>query len=151
MALSVRVDVHQAQMEAGMRAGGLRFMNRYAERVTTRARVLAPVDTGRLRQSIGWRLQLGRHRVTGVIEARASYAVYVHEGTGIYGPSGSPIRPKSGKFLVFPARRGSSRGGRRLIFAREVKGQRANPFLVRALRAALPADFRIRLLNTRGS
>lgn len=43
------------------------------------------------------------------------YARMLQEGTGIYGPKGTPIVPINGKFLVFTI-------GGQLVFARSVKG-----------------------------
>lgn len=60
---------------------------------------------------------------------------WLEQGTGIYGPRRTPIRPKRGKFLVFRVREagsaplGSMSGQLResgLIFAREVKGRPAS-------------------------
>lgn len=55
-------------------------------------------------------------------------ATWLEEGTGIYGPRRTPIRPKRGQFLVFrlgPESQHDSRA-RPLIFAREVKGRPAS-------------------------
>jgi hypothetical protein len=59
------------------------------------------------------------------------YAIWLHEGTGIYGPSGRPITPKSGKFLVW---KDADTG--QTIFAKKVRGIRPRPFLRNALDAA---------------
>ena len=72
---------------------------------------------------------------------------------GIYGPTGQPIRPKTAKVLAWPTRgitsvRASSIPGRGpvvsrsqtatgMAFARSVKGVPPNPFLLKALPAAL--------------
>jgi len=68
---------------------------------------------------------------TGAINAHvgvartAPYAIWHHEGTGIFGKYHRRITPTAGNVLVF---RDSAKGGR-LVFARSVKGQRANPFM----------------------
>ncbi len=51
-----------------------------------------------------------------------AYAGYVQEGTGIYGPRGTPITPQSGQYLVFTA------NGRQ-YFMRSVRGAPARPYL----------------------
>ena len=56
----------------------------------------------------------------------AKYGKYVHSGTGIYGKRKRPIRPKRGKFLKFTGKDG------RDVFVKEVKGQKADPFLYRS-------------------
>jgi hypothetical protein len=72
------------------------------------------------------------------------YAKWVHNGTGIYGPSHEPIRPHApNKFLHFEVD-GKS------VFARSVKGQKPNPYLDRAFviinRTYIPARIeRLRL------
>lgn len=58
------------------------------------------------------------------------YGLFVHEGTGIYGPKGSPIVPIKSKFLRFKIKHG------RYIYAKSVKGMQPNPFLRDALSAA---------------
>jgi hypothetical protein len=85
------------------------------------------------------------------VGSRLPYALYVHEGTGIYGPRGQPIRPVRGRFLRWPninQAAGYSGGrytGRRrykagrtaaFVFAREVKGVPPRRFLTEALKAA---------------
>ena len=69
----------------------------------------------------------------GRVTARAPYAMFVHDGTGIYGPRGQRIFPKRAKFLVFPSEgaRGQWFGG--FVFARSVRGQPSQPWLIKAL------------------
>jgi hypothetical protein len=58
-----------------------------------------------------------------------SYARFVHDGTGIYGPRGRPIRPTRGKALAFTGAGGS-------VVVASVRGQRGTRFLIEALDAA---------------
>lgn len=63
-----------------------------------------------------------------LVVASDEKALWLEEGTGIYGPKRTPIRPKRGEFLVFrlgPRSQHDSRA-RPLIFAREVKGRPAS-------------------------
>lgn len=101
---------------------------------------MAPVDDGPLRASLRTKYEYGQRTVKGWVYSDLEYALYVHEGTGIYGPKGTPIRPKRGQYLVFEARnaRTTPRGRGNLVFARQVRGQRPNRFLLRALQAASP-------------
>lgn len=88
------------------------------------------IDTGRLRSDIKPQLlSLGGKPVCR-IGFTVFYGLYVHEGTGIYGPKGVPIRPNVKKVLSWKAK-----GGKR-IYVKEVKGMRPNPFLRDALIAA---------------
>ncbi len=52
-----------------------------------------------------------------IIGNRAPEARFAQSGTGIYGPSKSPIRPKKGRFLRFKV-------AGKYVFAREVEGSR---------------------------
>ena len=50
------------------------------------------------------------------------YAKFLQEGTGVFGPSGTPIRPKNGRALAFEV-------NGKMVFAKSVKGSPARPFL----------------------
>lgn len=91
-----------------------------AREVLNRAKLLTPVDTGRLRSSIKMRIVGGRAE----IYTDVSYAEAVHNGARPH-----IIRPRRRQALRFVA-------GGRVVFARQVNhpGTRARPFLVRALR-----------------
>jgi hypothetical protein len=109
----------------------VREMVKRGKKVETLAKRLCPVDHGRLRSDIHLDV-VTRGSVTGVrIGSSLDYALYVHEGTGIYGPRGRPILPKSGRFLVF-----TPRGGSKIVFAKSVRGTPGKPFLTEALAAA---------------
>lgn len=109
-------------------------------RVLNKARELCPVDQGALRAS----LTLEMFTVDGLpvarVGSRLKYAIYVHEGTGIYAGRGY-IYPRSARVLRWPARAGSPRrysGGAtaRYVYARRVRGVPGRPFLRQALAAA---------------
>lgn len=65
------------------------------------------------------------------------YAVYQHEGTGIYGPKGKPIRPVKAKLLTWV----DPDTGKR-IWAKEVRGTPAKKYLERAINFALDQEIR---------
>jgi hypothetical protein len=95
-----------------------------------RAKVLAPVDTGRLRASI--RIESRRNlafRSIYTVGSDLSYAVMVHDGTRPH-----IIRPKNAQALRF-------RIGGRIVYAKVVHhpGTRARPFLDDALRQVAAA------------
>lgn len=96
------------------------------------AKTLCPVDNGLLRASIDSDVDAGPGTVTGTVFTPLDYGLWVHEGTGVYGPVGRPIRPTRGRYLVFRGRDGE------WVFAREVRGMRGRPFLTDALRAVSP-------------
>jgi len=101
---------------------------RRGQAVVNLARQGAPVDTGRLRSDIS--LELRHDSVPFVrIGNSVDYAIFVHEGTGIYGRSGRPIRPRRAKVLRFKA-------GGKVIYRPQTRGSRGRPYLRNALRAA---------------
>ena len=105
--------------ESAIQAGLLRA----AGAVEAAAVEEAPKARGNLADSIRKYIEGQR----AVISPKASYAFFVHEGTGIYGPHKSKIVPKSKKALAFQI-------GGKTIIRRSVKGQKPNPFMARALK-----------------
>lgn len=99
-------------------------------RVRNVARRLAPVDTGRLKNSIQVEMKRGIRGLKVDVGTSLKYAKFQHDGTGIHGNRGRPIRRRRGKVMVF-----TWRGER--VFARQVRGVPATKFLERALLAAL--------------
>lgn len=89
------------------------------------------IDTGRLRASI-FTAVIDRNGAPAVVVAtNVRYARWVHDGTGIYGPHGALIRPRTRKYLRF-----RPQGAGKYVYAKTVKGMRPNPFLRNALAAA---------------
>ena len=125
--------INKAQVNAlvrGPNGAVAKDMLRRGRNVANAAKRLAPVDTGRLRADIS--VGVVADSVTPVVRVGNSvnYALAVHEGTGIYGPTGRPIRPRRAKVLRF-----KSKGGK-VVFARQVRGTRGRPYLRDALPAA---------------
>jgi len=87
----------------------------------------APVGTGNLRRNI----QFSYSPISSKVWPSSGYAVFVNEGTGLYGPRKDYIRPKRAKVLAF------KKGGK-MIFAKKVAGQKANPFVERTRDKAEP-------------
>ena len=94
----------------------------------TAAKRLAPKDTGALAASIGGRVAAGRGALVGILEATAPHALFVHNGTGLYGPRRALIFPKRAKVMRFTTKGGD------VVYTRFTRGQSAKPFLVDALR-----------------
>lgn len=102
-------------------------------RVENRAKIYVGVDTGRLRGSIQTVILVEGTRVIGRVGSGLPYALFHHEGTGLYGPRRQVIRPRRpGGVLVFRARSGET------VFARESRGAPGTHYLVRALRDVSP-------------
>lgn len=102
----------------------------FARQVQNRARVLAPVDTGRLRNSIRVRNTMTWRGPSAVVGTDVQYARMVHDGTAPH-----IIRPRTKKALKFKV-------GGRTVFAKYVNhpGTRGRPFLDRALREVAAAE-----------
>jgi hypothetical protein len=111
------------------------FATGFVSTVSTVAKGLAPVRTGRLKASIHpdpvrrsgpWSIRTG-------VSADAPYAAPVHEGARPH-----VIRPRNARALRFEI-------NGRVIFARRVNhpGQRAQPFLTNAAHRVVSADPRI--------
>lgn len=58
----------------------------------------------------------------GTVKATAHYALFVEQGTGVFGPKGKPIFPKNAKALRWMA-------GGKAMFAKSILGMPARPFL----------------------
>ncbi len=97
----------------------------------------APKVTGNLADGIRKFLSYGEHKV--VVTSTAKYSIWVHEGTGIYGPYKKPIVPTSKKALawVTPMRIGNTWLAGFMV-RRSVKGMKPNPFARRAFNRVEP-------------
>lgn len=136
-----RAVINDAAIEAwllGPQGPVRRDLGRRAQRITARAKELAPVDTGRLRADIDWRWV----QVDGVpvvrIFTRVAYARAVHDGTRPHViERRGPMRNAAGRVrtLKFP----TQRGAKVYVFRRRVHhpGTRGRPFLRDALVAGL--------------
>jgi hypothetical protein len=134
---------------------------RIGNRVQNVARRRSPKDTGRLAASIHTVVGSAPGFVFADIGSGLDYAIWRHEGTGIYG-GGRPIRPKRAQVMRFkPGRptgpvRGSGlfdRGPRKpspWVFATSVKGQPGSPYLVSALADVVGSSGRVRQFGRRG-
>jgi len=110
-------------LEAGIRAGLLRA----AGAVEAAAVQEAPKATGNLSNAIRKTVEASQ----AVIKATAPYSIFVHRGTGLYGPFKKLITPRNKKALAFTI------GGNKVV-VRSTKGQRANPFMQRAFKKEEP-------------
>lgn len=90
------------------------------------------VNTGRLRSSVTHDISVIGGHIVGRVGTNVDYALYVHEGTGLFGPKHQLIRPKSAKVLRFNAK---GKGKKGVVFAKYVRGMEKNPFLKNALPA----------------
>lgn len=125
-----RIRLDRAQLNRQLRGASRSELEIAARQVMNRAKVLAPVDTGRLRASI--RIEARRNfafRTVYTVGSDVEYADMVHGGTRPH-----VIRPRNKQVLRF-------RVGGKVVFAKLVHhpGTRARPFLDRALREVAAA------------
>jgi hypothetical protein len=116
------------------------IMLRAAERVEAEAVRLCPVDNGDLRDSINHgALKRTGNKLVIRVGTDLEYGLYVHEGTGVHGPKGAPITPKTKPFLAWESKTnvgapGSPRFNTAWVYAKSVQGMKPRPFLRDALR-----------------
>ncbi len=94
------------------------------------AQRLVPRDTGELASNgIGKegpvRIAPGVYHAGIGLKKSPHYGIFVHDGTGIYGPRKSPIVPRTAPYLKFTI-------GERTFRLKSVKGQEAQPFIDQA-------------------
>lgn len=120
-----RIRVDQADLRRVIRGASLRELENTGRRVVNRAKILCPVDTGRLRASIKGRpSRTWTLRPQFTVSTNVDYAEMVQNGTRPH-----IIRPRTKQALKFNI-------GGQVVFAKVVHhpGTRARPFLDRALR-----------------
>lgn len=111
-----------------------RELERRGELIAAEARRLAPKKTGNLAANIRAALVSTNGKIeerVGLFGASARavpYFKYVDRGTGLYGPTRTPIRPRHAQALRFVV-------NGRVVYATKVSGQRPNHFLKEALAA----------------
>lgn len=141
MPYNVRVDSVKIEYVLTRDGGGVsRDLLKRGLRVESRAKLLLSgagaghpkrVDTGRLRASVRTTRAHEHGKPVVRVGTTVRYALFVHGGTGIYGPRRQPITPVTAQVLRFkPA------GSPVFLYRRSVKGMRGNPFLKDALPAA---------------
>ncbi len=133
-----RVRLDRADLQRVMTNASRRELKEASRQVVNRAKVLAPVRTGRLRASIrAEEPRIFSLRGSVKVGSDLEYAGFVNDGTRPH-----IIRPRRAQVLRFTV-------GGRTVFAKVVHhpGTRPRPFLDRALRevaAARGYSFRIR-------
>lgn len=116
---------------------GVRVQSRARRNLAGNAGNPRRINTGHLRASIGVNLLATPIGLAVRVGTGVSYALYVHDGTGLYGPKHALIRPKNARVLVFRSKIYGAKKGKFAgkVVVRSVKGMKPNPFL----RDALPA------------
>lgn len=128
----VRVVVYDSRLDAFTLPGGdvYRYTQEKTRRAAVYAQMFAPVRSGALKASIRTDVRGLTSSTVGRIRATARHAQWVHEGT-------DDIIYPEGEFLWVPVAKYATKRRKRDF----VRGQRANPFLERALGAAMRDPF----------
>lgn len=136
----VTVVVYDSKITAMNAPGGMvyRYTDHKTESVMRFAKAFAPKRTGRLAGGIRKDVrQTSRDRVVGRVRSTARHSKWVHEGT--YGPIvGKGARHDNMMRLPPYGMYGAK-------LKAQVAGQRANPFLARALAPGMAASFPVAL------
>lgn len=138
------VTINTPTLDARCEKAAEKWGKKVGRAVVKAAKKRCPVDEGTLRESIDYTVTTGNGAATVTVGSPLDYAAYVHRGTGIYGPSGQPIRPTQAKVLAFQwepksftasgrQRRRKSKDKRNQHFYPEVAGSPAVPFLADGL------------------
>lgn len=118
--MTVRVEIDRGAANELFNTGRREALTRAAELVTAEARRLAPGS--RLPESIHYTIEGDVAHVGSDLPE----AEWVEKGTGVFGPHHTPIVPVTKKVMMFQVR-----GAK--VFAHQVQGQPARPFLEPAL------------------
>lgn len=145
-------------MLMGQNGAVVKAMYDIGRQIQNEAKRRCPVDEGRLRSSITNTVTVQGPQIIVRVGTVVEYALYVHNGTGVYGPSGKPIVPlraTSARPVTREPRRAALRwrakGGGGFVFRYQSRGARANPFLTDALEFVLrPLGWPIRVRRPTG-
>jgi hypothetical protein len=94
------------------------------------------VDTGRLRASIRTTFVMIDGKPAVRVGTSVRYAIYVHDGTGLYGPRHRMIVPVNKKVLRWRPKGAGKVGKGGFVYSMRSRGMRPNPFLRDAIMAA---------------
>ncbi len=131
----VRFELDVAKFEALQRVlpeQAERGVRMTAALIEAEAARRAPEHTSNLINSISTEIHGKGYDTEAEIKATAPYAIFVHEGTGIFGPRQAPIRPVHAKALRFTTPDGLT------FFRKSVKGMKGRPFLRQAFESEGP-------------
>ena len=88
--LLAKLDILGGNAEEAMQKG----IDKAARRVKRDAKLLCPVDTGRLRNSIQHKVEKYQGQIIGTVHTNVEYAPYIEFGTGQRGENAQVIKPE---------------------------------------------------------
>lgn len=131
--INVDIPAHIKVLKEEVNRGFAKGIQRVTAQMAQASQQNAPYKTGNLRRSIHAEVaSLGG--LTGKViqdSGVGKYGEWVHNGTGIYGPKGTPIVPVNKKVLAW-----KTKGG--MVFAKSVKGMKARPYMKQAFEQKKP-------------
>lgn len=136
-AFTVRTFVHDQAITRMVLPGGQVFQSMYriGQQMESVAQVEAPKRTHRMANTLRVSTTpVGTRGLQTNLRATVHYAKYVVKGTT------GPIRSTSGKMLRFVSTQGYGSSYGVVLYRRQVRGQRANDFLTRAMVFVLRAN-----------
>lgn len=119
-------DADLKKLPARLADAAERGVKRVTLSIETAAVKNAPERTGNLQNSSTVQFKGAGFETVGEVRFTAKYALYVHEGTGIFGPKGKPFGPVEKKALKWTGPDGLA------VFAKSVIGMPGRPFLKKA-------------------
>jgi HK97 gp10 family phage protein len=135
-----KLDLTNFKRRAGLANRAWEMLVRQVtEILATTAYGLEPKTTGNMAHGTTVSLEGGGADTKGIVKATAPYAVYVHEGTGIYGPLHRAIVAAPGHAFLIPVAGAVEIPGKPgFIFRTRIAGMKPNPFFKRAAEAVIP-------------
>ena len=124
-------DSDMKKLPARLAKKAERAVHKTALMIEARAVLNAPHKTTNLINSATTDFRPAGLDSVAFVKFTAKYALYVHEGTGIYGPKGKRIQPVRAKALMFFI-------DGQPVFRKSVKGMKGRPFLKQAFESEGP-------------
>jgi hypothetical protein len=121
--VSIQLNLTTANVGNAVVSAAERAMRDTVVAVAADAVRLSPAVTSHNRRSIDYKAE----GLKGSVFSTSGYGGYIEVGTGIFGPRGTMITPKTARMLVWEGKGGE------LIFAKAVKGMPARPYMKPAL------------------
>lgn len=142
--VNIRIDVRNVTINNRelLQPGGVvyRGFQKAAGRTRDRAKMnltrVGRVDTGRLRNSIDYEIQVRGSTISASVGTDVEYAKYIHDGTANNGTG--YIYPRRATFLRF-----RPRGGPGFVYAKKVRGIKGTPFIQDAINDLKAGDFEV--------
>jgi len=141
------IIINEAELRnllAGNKGAVWQDINRRGNRVLNGAISACPYDKGTLRQSLTKEMLTEDGMPVARIGTNIEYAIFVHEGVGLYGPKKRMIVPVNFTVLKWAATNNSGTGRRRYkggktaayVYSKRSRGFKGTPFLRDSLKYA---------------